>query len=87
MGEELKKQYEIRDLKQELQIRTEQNAELYAKLCNALMQIEEANEVIKLYGTPIYIEKYRDEKCIVTETIPYTDPTQAKDYLKKWNVK
>ena len=41
MGEELKKQYEIRDLKQELQIRTEQNADMYAKLCNALTEIEE----------------------------------------------
>ena len=32
---------DIHELEQELQIRTEQNADLYAKLCNALMEIEE----------------------------------------------
>ena len=32
---------DIHELEQELQIRTEQNADLYAKLCNALTEIEE----------------------------------------------
>lgn len=55
----------IHDLEQELQIRTEQNADLYSKICNAIVQINEANEVIKkLYkesGNPIgcdYLEKW-----------------------------
>lgn len=76
----------IHELEQELKIRIEDNAELYTKLCNALMQIEEANKVIKIYGTPIYIERHRDEKCIVTEKVPYTDTQPAEQYLKKWGV-
>lgn len=77
----------IHELEQELKIRIDDNAELYTKLCNALMQIEEANKLIKLYGTPIQIERYRDEKCIVTERVPYTDRQLAEQYLKKWGVK
>ena len=46
MGDWLKLQSEMRDLEQELEIRTNDNAELYAKLCNALMQLDVANRII-----------------------------------------
>lgn len=62
-------------------------SQLVKKVERLQEQLKEANEVIKLYGTPIYIEKHRDEKCVVTEIIPYTDQTRAKDYLEKWGVK
>lgn len=71
MGELLNLQYEIMDLKQELQIRTEQNAELYAKLCNALMQLEDANRVITSYIRNFPLEKYGP----------------AESYCDRWKVK
>lgn len=86
MGDFQKLQYEFRDIEQELKIRTEQNAELYAKLCNALVQLNEANEILKVYGTPITRIVKADEKSIVTETIPYCDSTLAANYLKKYEV-
>lgn len=77
----------IHGLEQELKIRTEDNAELYAKLCNALVQLNEANEILKVYGTPITRIVKADEKSVVTETIPYCDSTLAANYLKKYEVK
>ena len=54
---------DIHELEQELQIRTEQNAELYAKLCNALMQLEEANKLIKDYWDeyPVVVKDYLEK--------------------------
>lgn len=34
------------ELEQELEIRINDNAELYIKLCNALMRLQEANEIL-----------------------------------------
>ena len=54
----------IHELEQELQIRTEQNANMYAKLCNALMQLDEANAIIlslidsRSTAVETYIKKY-----------------------------
>lgn len=62
---------DIHELEQELQIRTEQNADLYAKLCNALMQIEEANRIIGIIGC----------QC------KHDDMQMCIDYCKKWGVK
>ena len=36
----------IHELEQELEIRTNDNADLYARLCNTLMQLDEANAII-----------------------------------------
>lgn len=85
MGDFLKLQYELRDMEQELKIRTEQNAELYAKLCNALTQLEEANKVIKKINSmsgnvdlsPLPYKDRRKVDGITTETY---------EYLKKWGV-
>ena len=71
MGEYLKLQYEMRDLQQELEIRTNDNAELYAKLCNALVQIEDANKIMK----KLSIWKNTYGKELVCR------------YIKKWGVK
>ena len=65
---------DIHELEQELQIRTEQNADLYAKLCNALMQLEEANKaIIDSYEEALYCESWE---------IP-----AAKEYIDKWRIK
>lgn len=57
--------HDLCELKQELEICKDDKADLYAKLCNALMQLKEANKIIKkLYkesGNPIgcdYLEKW-----------------------------
>lgn len=34
------------ELEQELKIRIDDNADLYAKLCNALMRLQEADEIL-----------------------------------------
>lgn len=39
----------IHELEQELKIRTEENAELYSKLCNALKELEETKRRIQIY--------------------------------------
>lgn len=85
MGDWLKLQYELRDMEQELKIRTEQNAELYAKLCNALTQIEEANKVIKKTNSMsgnVDLSKlsYQDRRKVDGIT------SQTYEYLKKWGV-
>lgn len=55
-------QEQLKETQQELQIRINDNADMYAKLCNALMQLEEANNIIKQYcfyeyGKP-YLKKW-----------------------------
>ena len=37
---------ENRQLKEELQQRTDDNADLYAKLCNVLIRLQEADEIL-----------------------------------------
>ena len=81
MGEYLREAYlqreiedeqtkKIHELEQELKIRTEDNAELYAKLCNALVQLNEANDtIIGMIGAGSY---QADE--------------MGKAYFKKWGV-
>ena len=39
--------HDLCELKQELEICKDDKADLYAKLCNALMQLEEANKLLK----------------------------------------
>lgn len=80
MGDFLKLQQELRDMEQELKIRTEQNAELYAKLCNALVQLNEANEILK----HMRILQVQTEKETITMEIKCAEIEQ---YLKKWGVK
>ena len=41
---------ENRLLKEELQQRVDDNASIYAKLCNVLVQLDEANEMIKWFS-------------------------------------
>ena len=85
MGDFMKLQYELRDREQELKIRTEQNAELYAKLCNALTQLEEANKVIKKINSM--------SGNVDLSPLPYEDrrkvdgiTMQTGSYLEKWGV-
>lgn len=64
----------IKELEQELEIRINDNADLYSKLCNALMQLEDANKIMKKYAE--------------TETDDWIDSRMpAESYLKKWEVK
>lgn len=54
----------IHELEQELKIRIEDNAELYTNLCNALMQLNEANDCINsaqisLRGYMLKINEYK----------------------------
>ena len=63
----------IHELEQELKIRIEDNAELYTKLCNALMQLNDATVIISRFKriTPYapggkYLEK------------------DIQEYIKKW---
>lgn len=69
------------ELEQELQIRTEQNADLYAKLCNALMQLEEANDVIKGYADAY--KKYPDGTMMTF----VVNKHPAHHYLDRWGIK
>lgn len=74
----------IHDLEQELQIRTEQNADLYSKICNAIVQITEANETIKKAA-----ESCPDKNTILCSLPPKPSAgmetyTTLKNYLEKW---
>jgi len=87
----------IHELEQELKIRIEDNAELYTKLCNALMQIErlqeqlnEANDVIKKYGQFNNWEGDDKDQHDMTHFIGEDNGCGweiAQDYLEKWGVK
>ena len=70
----------IYELEQELEIRTNDNADLYARLCNALMQLDEANTIIKEYSHDDFYTKGGGR---------YENPNPffARKYLKKWGVK
>lgn len=85
----------IHELEQELKIRIEDNAELYTKLCNALNQLNEANEVIKYFANAKIGLEQEDGRFIVglagfngtkAQAI-YYDPRPAEKYIKKWWVK
>jgi len=91
MGDWLKLQYEMRDLEQELEIRTKDNADLYAKLCNALTQLEEANEIIANFRTYDFTrndelaEEYQVKYGIAGEKI-YTNRKPPKEF-ERWRKK
>lgn len=70
----------IHELEQELKIRVEDNAELYTKLCNALNQLNEANELLK----HMRILQVQTEKETITMEIKCPEIEQ---YLKKYEVK
>lgn len=75
----------IHELEQELKIRIDANADLYAKLCNSLNQIEEANKVIKKINrmsgnvdlSPL---PYKDRRKVDGITI------QTYEYIENWGV-
>lgn len=57
-------QERIHELEQEIKIRIDDNASLYAKLCNALNQLNEANDCINsaqisLRGYMLKISEYK----------------------------
>lgn len=72
--------HDLCELRQELEICKDDKADLYAKLCNALMQLEEANKVIKWYDG-------LENILISWEMITGQPKGTAKDYLEKWGVK
>lgn len=71
---------EYNELKQELELAREKEAEYYASLCDALQQIQEANDVIKAYAdTTIGYLQY-DGTCrldYVTGTISVLDAAKS----------
>lgn len=74
-------QEQLKETQQELQIRINDNADMYAKLCNTLMQLEEANDIIKEYveTTP----KVPNDGW----HIPNYNLDNAECYLEKWGIK
>ena len=72
--------HDLCELKQELEICKDDKADLYAKLCNALMQLEEANEVIKWYDG-------LENILIPWEMITGQPNGTAKKYLERYGVK
>lgn len=70
----------IHELEQELKIRIEDNAELYKKLCNALMQLNDANELIKRY-------KGVFSWCASNIHGGQNFEKDIQEYIKKWGVK
>lgn len=78
------------ELKQELEICKDDKADLYAKLCNALMQLEEANKVIKKYAEFNNWEgDDKDQHCMthfIGEDIG-CGWSLATDYLERYGVK
>lgn len=67
------------ELEEELQQRIDDNAELYTKLCNALNQLNEANEILK----HMRILQVQTEKETITMEIKCPEIEQ---YLKKYEV-
>ena len=80
-GELERLQEQLKEVQQELQIRINDNADMYSKLCNALMQLEEANNIIKKYVETI--PKVPNDGC----HIPNYNFDNAECYLKKWGIK
>lgn len=58
----------------------------YGEIERLQEQLEEANNVIKLYYKPIVVTSQITDDYIVTEEIP-TDSSVAFNYLEKWGVK
>ena len=74
-------QEQLKEKQQELQIRINDNADMYAKLCNALMQLEEANDVIKGYADAY--KKYPDGTMMTF----VVNKHPAHHYLDRWGIK
>ena len=73
--EDKKLQEQLKETKQELQIRINDNADMYAKLCNALMQLEEANAIIK------------DMRPFIQGSMKRETFARILNYEEKWGVK
>lgn len=80
-GEIERLQEQLKETQQELQIRINDNADMYAKLCNVLMQLEEANQIIKWYNSL--------ENLLIDggwQLLTGQKKGTAEKYLKKWRV-
>ena len=68
-------------LKQELELCREREADYYAQLCDALQQLQEAGEVIKLYADTVIGYVQSNGTCrldYVTGTINFLDPNKSR---------
>ena len=63
--------------------------DIYASLCAALLQLEEANKVIKHYAFENVksVEQWGSEEPREIEYPAANDPAPALEYLKKYGVK
>ena len=63
--------------------------DIYASLCAALLQIQEANKVIQYYATGKVKDKQEDEdgELVDYEYPAANDTAPALEYLKKYGVK
>ena len=88
----MNKEEKIHELEQELQIRTEQNAELYAKLCDTLLQLNVANTRLRImdkqnkrnydaFNKMSETTKELDER--LTETLKQLDESELNKKLSK----
>ena len=79
---------DINELRQELELRTEDNADLYAKLCNVLLQLEDANKVIKNTANLMVCDP-KIMKIIVDPNFRVEQEVldQCNNYINKWEVK
>lgn len=68
----------VHELEQELQIRIEDNAELYRQLCNFKNQLKEAHDVIK---------EYSKLENLMNFALGIREKGSAQKYLEKWGVK
>ena len=73
-GEIERLQEQLKETQQELQIRINDNADMYAKLCNVLMQLEEANAIIK------------DMRPFIQGSMKRETFTRILHYEEKWSV-
>ena len=76
--------HDLCELKQELEICKDDKADLYAKLCNALMQLEEANKVIKFYSDATGLTE--EEKQMTAEKYHLVYGLKACDYIERFGV-
>lgn len=82
-----KLQEQLKEVQQELQIRINDNADMYAKLCNALMQLEEANNTLKKIAIAMACDP-SDIKVIIPEYCVEQDVLDnCNKYFEKWGVK
>ena len=63
--------------------------DIYASLCAAALQLEEAKKVIQYYATGSVKDKREDEdgELVDYEYPAANDPDPALEYLKKYEVK